>query len=127
MRAWTRKLLEVLGWTLPTEVIARLSEDYPEAAALPPGIVHVVGGRTWRKWAYFKCPCGCGTLIMLALVKGRRPRWDIFIDWLDRPTLKPSVWQSSGCFSHFFVKQGRIEWCHDTGHPPPDERRFLRL
>jgi hypothetical protein len=55
---------------------------------------------------------------MLSLATARRPHWQVKIDWLDRPTIVPSVWQTDGCFSHFWVKAGRIDWVKDTGRPP---------
>ena len=58
-----------------------------------------------------RCPCGCDDTIELLLVREGRPRWDIIIDGHGRPTLNPSIWRSSGCCSHFWVKGGRIVWC----------------
>jgi hypothetical protein len=53
----------------------------------------------------------------------RSPRWRVAIDWFDRPTLEPSVWQTDGCYSHFWVKQGRIVWTPDTGKTPALEQQ----
>jgi hypothetical protein len=119
VKSWTRRLLERIGLISPTEIVAILDPDYPDAAAMPAGVLYVVGDKTYRKWAYFKCPCGCGAPIMLSLSAKRRPHWSVKIDWLDRPTIKPSVWQTDGCYSHFWVQSGHIEWTSDTGRPPP--------
>jgi hypothetical protein len=118
VKKWIRQLLEKIGWTPRTELIAKFSADYPDQVSLPPGLLHVVGGPNYQKWAYLKCPCNCGALIMLSLATARRPHWQVKIDWLDRPTIVPSVWQTDGCFSHFWVKAGRINWVKDTGRPP---------
>jgi hypothetical protein len=101
------------------EITARVASDYPETSALAPGLLHVVGGKDYQKWAYYSCPCGCDAPIMLSLATSRRPCWQVSIDWLDRPTIEPSVWQTDGCYSHFWVKQGRIKWVADTGKAPP--------
>lgn len=52
---------------------------------------------------------------MLSLSKSTRPRWSVTIDRLGRPTLQPSVRQVAGCYSHFWVRRGAVEWCGDTG------------
>ncbi len=119
MKKAIRRLLERFGWIPPTEFVATLSADYPEPSALPQGLLHVVGGPRYQKWAYLMCPCRCGQPIMLSLSTARRPSWRVSIDWLDRPTAEPSIWQTDGCFSHFWLRRGRIEWVVDTGKRPP--------
>jgi hypothetical protein len=112
-----RRALEQFGVIEPVQLAAQLSPQYPDLKALPEKTLYVVGGPGYQKWAYMVCPCGCGERIMLSLAKNRRPHWSVEIDWLGRPTIKPSVWQTDGCFSHFWVKKGRIEWTRDTGQP----------
>ena len=119
MKALLRRCLEAFGLIPRVEIVAVISFDYPEQRALAPGVLHVVGGKGYQKWAYFSCPCRCGAPIMLSLSANRRPRWRVKIDCLDRPTVEPSVWQTDGCHSHFWVKQGRIEWVGDSGKRPP--------
>lgn len=58
-----------------------------------------------------QCPCGCGDTIELLVIQEARPRWDIAIDGKGQPTLTPSIWRTSGCHSHFWIKEGRIIWC----------------
>ena len=53
---------------------------------------------------------------MLSLVPDRRRRWNVKLDWLSRPSIKPSVWQSNECGFHFWVERGDINWCAD-GRP----------
>lgn len=59
----------------------------------------------------FLCPCGCEERIELTLMNGVSPRWDLIVDEMNRPTLKPSVYKQSGCRSHFWVREGKIIWC----------------
>jgi len=87
----------------------------PSYDAIPSGKLIVVGGKDYQKWAYFKCPCGCGETIMLSLSKKTQPSWTVSIDSRRRPTVNPSVRQIAGCFSHFWVRKGQVEWCRDTG------------
>ena len=119
MKQWFRRFFEAVGWISATQFVAHYSEDHPDQASLPHGIVHIVGGLEYQKWAYLRCPCRCGAMIMLSLAANRRPRWRVTTDWFDRPTLTPSVWQTGGCCSHFFMRDGRIDWVHDSGMPPP--------
>jgi hypothetical protein len=57
------------------------------------------------------CPCGCGEVIQLNLLKQARPCWNA----VDHPdgtvSLAPSVWRQEGCGSHFFIRHGRVDWC----------------
>lgn len=69
-------------------------------------------------WAMFKCPCGCQTLISLSLQKVHNPNWEVQATAAGRPTLMPSVWQNKGCCSHFWIKDGRIFWCSNSGVEP---------
>jgi hypothetical protein len=69
-------------------------------------------------WALFRCPCGCGTVISLSLQKVHTPHWTAEKTSAGRPTIYPSIWQNKGCYSHFWIKDGRVYWCHNTGIEP---------
>jgi len=58
----------------------------------------------------FTCPCGCGDAIELLLLPSIAPHWTLVLDQLKRPTLAPSIWRTTGCRSHFWVRSGRIIW-----------------
>ena len=57
------------------------------------------------------CPCGCGQKIELLVIPEAKPRWDLKTDSKGRPSLRPSVWLQQGCRSHFWLRNGRVEWC----------------
>lgn len=59
-----------------------------------------------------RCPCGCGEKIELLLIREVSPRWNLNIDVRGLPSLHPSVWLAKGCRSHFWLRHGRIHWCH---------------
>lgn len=63
------------------------------------------------KWACLACPGGCGKAINLSLNPSRRPRWSVENDFWQQPTVHPSVHQINDCGCHFWIKNGRIEWC----------------
>jgi len=85
-------------------------EELPEA--LRPKSVYLVGedGHYWC--AALLCPCGCGALIQLNLTASTRPAWQAR---RSSPTglltLSPSIWRTQGCRSHFFLHEGRVDWC----------------
>lgn len=78
-------------------------------------------GPGYEKWAVFRCPKHEDEIIQLSLMQNRRPRWSITLDFLDRPTIHPSVRQLDGAYAHFWVKSGAIDWCADTGRRPPSQ------
>ena len=69
------------------------------------------------KWILFKCPCGCSHVVTLSVQPVHNPRWRLGLNAEGAPTLHPSVWQKTGCHSHFWVRDGRIFWCENTGTP----------
>jgi len=70
------------------------------------------------KWVIFQCPCGCSSIVTLSLQKVHRPRWALKESDNSRPVLFPSVWRDTGCLSHFWVDDGRVYWCRDSGTSP---------
>lgn len=89
-----------------TKLVGRKSS----IADIPPSTIVIVGGSNWSKWAFMKCPCGCGEVLTLSLMKSYEPTWKLSIDMKNRVSLRPSVWKQDGCRSHFFVKKSRLIW-----------------
>ena len=69
-------------------------------------------------WGLFQCPCGCGAVISLSLQTVHKPHWKLRNTKNNRPTLYPSVWQNKGCCSHFWIKDGSVYFCDNTGAEP---------
>ena len=116
-RSSLRSLLSLAHLIDRPALCVRFVADNPDRDMLAPGTLYIVGDKNFQKWAVMRCPCGCGDPIMLSLSKSRRPSWTADVDWLERPTLDPSIRQTSGCYSHFWVQGGRLVWCGDTGKP----------
>ncbi|MFD1874521.1 DUF6527 family protein [Hymenobacter bucti] len=70
-------------------------------------------GKPGREWLVgFLCPCNCGQFIELSLLPTTKPRWKLAVHANeDTVSLRPSVWRTVGCRSHFFLTNGLIKWC----------------
>lgn len=108
-------ILIKIGYFISPDFLSQVVSDHPNREELPKNKVIVVGGSNFQKWAYLKCPCGCSDFIMLSLSKKIRPNWSITLDFFNRPDVYPSIRQTSGCMSHFWIKNGTIKWCEDSG------------
>lgn len=107
--------LTKLKFTASPDFCYQLVAEHPDREKLLSSKVIVVGGNGFQKWAYLVCPCGCSDFIILSLSKNTRPSWSVTKDFLNRPTIYPSIRQTSGCRSHFWITKGKIEWCEDSG------------
>lgn len=104
----------------PPVVYARIAvvTRPPKGNQLDRQTIYCVVNRQRMKWSMMFCPCGCGNSITLSLQAIHKPHWSLSQTESFRPTLYPSVWRDVGCFSHFWVRDGRVFWCADTGYPP---------
>lgn len=62
----------------------------------------------------FQCPCGCREPYWLWCLpkhpdRPSWPTWDLTLSG-DLPTLSPSVNNTAGCKSHFFIENGLVRW-----------------
>lgn len=113
-----RSLLIFIGLIAKPEYLFRLVGEHPVDGEIENGIVYVVGGRGYQKWAYFRCPTDRSEIIQLCLMQSHRPRWRVSRDWLRRPTIYPSVRQIAGSYAHFWIERGKVSLCADSGVPP---------
>ena len=90
-------------------------EEFPDT--LEPECVYLVGEGSVPWFATLLCPCGCGALIRLSLLKDDRPRWRARRHFAGTVTLEPSIWRKKGCGSHFFVRRGQVVWAANNVTP----------
>ena len=109
VRSKLREVLSQVGLIRKPRYVATDVSDNPAPGTLVFGVFLVVRSGRTPKWAYLFCPCGCGEIIMLSLSSARRPRWTVSVDFLGRPTVWPSIHQTAGCRSHFWLRKGNIE------------------
>lgn len=88
--------------------ISVLVEDTPET--LKSRVVYLSSDEGQEWLAVFLCPCGCAAKIHLNLLPESRPCWRVMMGKYTLPTVAPSVWRTSGCGSHFFIRNGCISW-----------------
>jgi len=87
----------------------RRVEDAPDSVL--PELVYLVGDVAARPWlAVFVCPCGCGEIVSLSLIRGDSPRWRARTHSDRTVTISPSIWRTRGCRSHFFIRRGKVVW-----------------
>lgn len=114
LRDLIRQGLEILRIVPRADFACRIATSHPRTDELRPGRMVVV--RDPRdKWLCFECPCGCGETTKFPLNQERRPQWRLNVDRLNRPTVSPSIRQTSGCRSHYWIRQGCVDWCRDLG------------
>ena len=111
MRMLRSVLQWLVAWIYPTKV--RWQSEYVEELPDDPqkGIVYLVkeGEQVWL--AVLRCPCGCNSVIQLCCIRKSRPSWRYQINSDGGVSLHPSVWRTTGCKSHFFIRDGKIRWC----------------
>lgn len=84
-------------------------EEFPDNLEKTKVYLAGEGENLWA--AAMVCPCGCGDLIELNLLKQARPCWNVRLHSEGTVSLTPSVWRQKGCRSHFWLRSGRIDWC----------------
>ena len=114
-KAFCRTILIWLRIIPKPEFLVRVVSDHPAVETIEIGWIYVVGGPGYQKWAYFRCPADHEEIIQLSLMANHRPRWEITTDFLERPTIYPSVRQIDGSYAHFWITHGGIKWCADSG------------
>lgn len=122
VRSWFKKpipelppaVTEKVEWVQPSllrqGIIVEYVSDMPDH--ISPHTVYIVGENNFYWMAVLLCPCGCGDLIHLNLLKDAHPRWKFKI-FKGLISISPSVWRTSGCKSHFFIRSGEIVWEED--------------
>lgn len=111
VRDWISRLFARNLWLVEN------CDDLPEKPR--PRRVYLVGERRSPWSAAFICPCGCGELVQLSLIRDDDPSWIASGGDGGRASLHPSIWRIRGCRSHFFIKQGKVVWAKEAR---PDHR-----
>lgn len=85
-------------------------EDLPDR--MKRDVLYVVAEGGHLLHGSMACPRGrCATALNVNLAPDESPRWSLVVNEKGAPTLAPSVWRRTGCGCHFFLREGRLDWC----------------
>ncbi len=111
MKWWQRIWRTLRKWCFPQSATLQTAQVIELPDLLYEQSLYLVGEGGYLWYAALLCPCCCGEVIYLNFLPEQRPRWHIVSDEDSPITLEPSVWRQKGCWSHFFIRDGRIVWC----------------
>jgi hypothetical protein len=106
-KLWNR-ILHLCGkrfWTIVLE------GDLPKKIHKNTVYVVMDDAEPWH--ASFICPCGCKCVLHMNLLPDERPCWRVSDHRDGTISMEPSIFRKIGCKSHFWLRHGRINWCHD--------------
>lgn len=86
----------------------RFVDDVPDH--LRSGTVYLIGNDGYFWQMLMICPCGCKKALYMNLIEDYDPYWKYEIRG-KTISISPSINRMVGCRSHFFLKNGKIEWC----------------
>jgi hypothetical protein len=87
--------------------VVHVPDQASAARALSPGTLVLVMPAQRPKHLKLVCPCGCGEVLTVNLMREMGKAWDVWLDSERRVSLFPSVWLDAGCRSHFILRQNK--------------------
>lgn len=106
LAGWVSGLVRL--WTDPPYKTLIVEEQLPKQ--LKPRVLYIVKEDGFEEQAAMLCPCGCGRTLQMNLLTDERPCWRVTRNRDGTATLHPSVWRKKDCASHFWFRNGRVEW-----------------
>jgi hypothetical protein len=105
---WYWKLFAIFERLFQPEYKFVHVHDLPEY--VDDNTIYIVGEDEHPWLLAFNCPCGCQKVIQLNLLKEVYPCWDFKFTKNKKINISPSIRRTSGCKSHFYVRQNQIDW-----------------
>lgn len=119
-RFWENMIWKVKHWLRLPDYQIKRTDHSPEE--YDTGYLYLVGEE--KPWfSEFLCPCGCNEVIKLKLF-GDSPSWRIIGNDSQGITLKPSIWRTCGCQSHFFIRNSKVVWAKNIDNSSGFEGKF---
>lgn len=72
--------------------------------------IYLIGNANEIWEAAMKCPCGCGDVIQINFDKTAKHHWFITSVKKSKISIKPSIWRTEHCMSHFSIRESRVHW-----------------
>ncbi|MBL7789353.1 MAG: hypothetical protein JNL75_05910 [Chitinophagales bacterium] len=105
---WLQRIVDkFVEWSQPEHKFVNVVE-FPEN--VNEKTIYIVGESIQPWLLAFNCPCGCHSIIQLDLLKDTDPCWKYKVTKKKKINISPSIWRTSGCKSHFFVRKSKIDW-----------------
>lgn len=73
--------------------------------------IYIVKQNGHQRCVVMRCPCNCGDILQMPLLKGDHPYWQITNHSDGTISLSPAINKTIGCRSHFSLQHGLIIWC----------------
>jgi len=89
----------------------KYEDDFPES--IKESVIYIIGDKESPWLIAFKCPCGCSQTIQLNLLKDADPNWKFKLTIQKKINISPSVWRTTGCKSHFFIRNSKVDWARN--------------
>lgn len=89
----------------------KIVKQHPNPDELSNDHIFMIKNGNLKKYLCFNCPGKCKGKVMLPLICPSK--WKIQTDWLNRPSIKPSIRLLNKCHCHFWIKNGKVIWCMD--------------
>jgi hypothetical protein len=83
-------------------------KEVEKVAAAGHPVIEAKGG-AHPVWLSLICPCRCGVVLRVNLMRSQRPAWRVSSDETGGLSLSPSI-DVPACGSHFWLRGGRVEW-----------------
>jgi Family of unknown function (DUF6527) len=94
----------------PRKYSIRRVDELPDK--LKPSVLYVVTEGSLPMHASMACPHGrCWETLNMNLLADDDPVWTLTVEPNGSPSLHPSVWRKSACGCHFWMREGRLQWC----------------
>lgn len=109
-------LYRIVAWFFPKKPNSKEHIQYlNDLPAYPDENIFYIIGSFDKPWLLaFNCPCGCNSLIQLNLLEEASPCWEFKITEENRMSISPSIHRTTGCRSHFFIKDSKVDWANSV-------------
>ena len=89
---------------VPYPTVRTVRNQAEAVAEVAAGTIVIISPQGSPKSIKMLCPCGCGELLTIQLVRASGKSWSLVRGTRGEVSLYPSVWRDFGCESHFLLR-----------------------